>query len=88
MRLYKGHDIRQIPDGLKAQVPEEIQNRARDMARKELAERLAEIDMTSAQASMYTRYHEHVRSHVHQLVTFLESASLLLLSAWWWSFQC
>ncbi|GAA5909649.1 hypothetical protein JCM8208_003837 [Rhodotorula glutinis] len=73
MRLYKGHDIRQIPDGLKAQVPDEIQNRARDMARKELAEKLAEIDMTSAQASSYTLYHERVRAHVHQLVTFLEN---------------
>jgi len=77
MRLYKGHDIRQVPDGLKAQVPDEIQNRARDMARKELAEKLAEIDMTSAQASSYTLYHERVRAHVHQLVTFLESASRL-----------
>ncbi|BGP10994.1 hypothetical protein JCM10049v2_006888 [Rhodotorula toruloides] len=72
-RLYKGHDIRQIPDSLKAQVPDEIKNRARDMARKELAEKLAEIDMSSAQASMYSRYHDHVISHVYQLVTFLEN---------------
>ncbi|BGP51199.1 hypothetical protein JCM10450v2_007128 [Rhodotorula kratochvilovae] len=73
MRLYKGHDIRQIPDGLKAQVPDEIQNRARDMARKELAQKLAEIDMSSAQATMYSRYHDNVAAHVHQLVTFLEN---------------
>lgn len=73
MRLYKGHDIRQVPDSLKAQVPDEIKNRARDMARKELAEKLAEIDMSSAQASMYSRYHDHVISHVYQLVTFFEN---------------
>lgn len=33
MRLYKGHDINQIPDELKADVPEEIKQQARDMAR-------------------------------------------------------
>lgn len=33
MRLYKGHDINQIPDALKADVPEEIKQQARDMAR-------------------------------------------------------
>lgn len=36
MRLYKGHDIRQIPDALKAQVPDEIKDRARDMARYDM----------------------------------------------------
>lgn len=33
MRLYKGHDINQIPDELKADVPEEVKQQARDMAR-------------------------------------------------------
>ncbi|KWU41842.1 hypothetical protein RHOSPDRAFT_30334 [Rhodotorula sp. JG-1b] len=73
MRLYKGHDIRQIPDALKAQVPDEIRDRARDMARKELAQKLAELDMSSAQANMYSYYHDRVAAHVHQLVTFLEN---------------
>ena len=94
MRLYKGHDIRQIPDALKAQVPDEIKDRARDMARydfrsecmqphplltqfpcrrKELAQKLAELDMSSAQANMYSYYHDRVAAHVHQLVTFLEN---------------
>ncbi|GAA5995340.1 uncharacterized protein JCM10292_005112 [Rhodotorula paludigena] len=73
MRLYKGHDIHQIPDGLKAQVPDELKDRARDMARRELAAKLAEIDMSSAQASMYSRYHDNVAAHVHQLATFLEN---------------
>lgn len=33
MRLYKPGDIHQIPDSLKAQVPEEIKSKAREMAR-------------------------------------------------------
>jgi von Willebrand factor A domain-containing protein 8 len=34
MRLYKpGQDIHQIPDSLKAQVPDEVKSKAREMAR-------------------------------------------------------
>ncbi|GAA5826620.1 hypothetical protein JCM11251_002821 [Rhodosporidiobolus azoricus] len=73
MRLYKGGNIKQIPDSLKADVPPEIQQRARQMARKELAERLAQLDMSSGQASVYSRYHDAVAAHVHQLVSFLEN---------------
>lgn len=74
MRLYKpGQDIHQIPDALKAAVPDEIKDKARDMARKELAARLAEIDLTSGQASIYSGYHDAVAAHVQQLVSFLDN---------------
>lgn len=43
MRLYKGHDINQVSQELKDAVPEEIKQQARDMARAELAKKLAEI---------------------------------------------
>lgn len=34
MRLYKpGQDIHQIPSSLKAQVPDEVKSKAREMAR-------------------------------------------------------
>lgn len=33
MRLYTGQDISQIPDQLKEDVPDEIKNQAREMAR-------------------------------------------------------
>lgn len=47
MRKYnKNHDISQIPDSLKADVPDSIKQQARDMARKELAARLAEVSIT------------------------------------------
>ncbi|KAM0756043.1 hypothetical protein T439DRAFT_283415 [Meredithblackwellia eburnea MCA 4105] len=73
MRLATGQDISQIPDQLKEDVPEHIKAKAREMARKELAARLAEIDLSSGQASTYSGYHNAVQSHVHQLVTFLDN---------------
>ncbi|GAA6009045.1 hypothetical protein JCM11491_005725 [Sporobolomyces phaffii] len=74
MRLMKkGQDIKQIPDSLKAQVPEEISDRAREMARKELAQKLAEIDLSSSQATTYSRYYDAVSSHIQSLVSFLEN---------------
>lgn len=74
MRLYKpGQDISQIPDALKAQVPSEIQEQAREMARKELARKLAEVDMTSSQGSQYSGYYNSVLPHVQALVSFLDN---------------
>jgi hypothetical protein len=40
---------------------------------KELAKRLAEIDLTNGQASTYSGYYDSVQSHVHQLVSFLDN---------------
>ncbi|KAM0790964.1 hypothetical protein ACM66B_004269 [Microbotryomycetes sp. NB124-2] len=74
MRLYKpGTDINQIPDALKANVPEEIKAQAREMARKELAKKLAELDMTTAQSGIYSSYYDSVSAHIQQLVTFLDN---------------
>ncbi|GAA6044030.1 hypothetical protein JCM8097_004313 [Rhodosporidiobolus ruineniae] len=72
-RLYKGGDIKQVSDSLKADVPDEIKDRAREMARKELAERLAELDMSSGQAAVHSRYHDAVAGQVPALVAFLEN---------------
>ncbi|GAA6012821.1 hypothetical protein JCM10207_005374 [Rhodosporidiobolus poonsookiae] len=72
-RLYKGGNIKQVSSALKADVPDEIKDRARDMARQELAEKLKQLDMTSGQASIYSRYHDAVAAHVHQLTAFFEN---------------
>ncbi|GAA5845377.1 hypothetical protein JCM3766R1_006337 [Sporobolomyces carnicolor] len=73
MRLIKGAQIKQIPESLKAQVPDEISDRAREMARKELAQKLADIDLTSSQASTYSRYYDAVSAHIQALISFLEN---------------
>ncbi|GAA5899817.1 uncharacterized protein JCM6883_005995 [Sporobolomyces salmoneus] len=73
MRLIKGDKIKQIPDSLKAQVPEEISDRAREMARAELARKLEDLDLSSSQASTYSRYYDSVSSHIQSLVSFLEN---------------
>ncbi|KAK4055403.1 hypothetical protein OIO90_003241 [Microbotryomycetes sp. JL221] len=74
MRLYKpGTDINQIPDSLKANVPEEIKAQAREMARKELAKKLQELELTTAQAGIYSSLYDSVSPHIQQLVTYLDN---------------
>lgn len=41
--------------------------------RAELAKRLAEIDLTNAEASTYSGYHSAIISHVNQVVTMLDN---------------
>lgn len=74
MRLVKkGQDIHQVSQELKDDVSDEIKNQAREMARKELAMKLAELDLTNGQASAYSQYYNSVESHINALVTFLEN---------------
>ncbi|GAA5999420.1 hypothetical protein JCM5350_001970, partial [Sporobolomyces pararoseus] len=73
MRLLKGKKVKQIPDSLKKQVPEEISDRAREMARKELAQKLREVDLSSSEAATFSRFYSSVSGHIQSLVTFLEN---------------
>lgn len=72
-RLYeRGHDIHQISNKLKEDVPETVQAQARLMARKELEARLAELNMTSAGAESYGALLTAVQAHIAQLRDLLE----------------
>jgi von Willebrand factor A domain-containing protein 8 len=77
-RLYKGHDIKQISDQLKNDVPDHIKEKAREMARQELARRLEELNMSEADARVYGTHLEAVQGHIAQLHDLLESTLLLL----------
>ncbi|KAH9028964.1 AAA domain-containing protein [Lactarius pseudohatsudake] len=70
-RLHKGHDINQISDKLKEDVPESVREQARLMARKELEARLAELNMTSAGADSYGALLT-AQAHIAQLHDLLE----------------
>jgi len=72
-RLFKNHEIKQVPDSVKKAVPEHIQERARRMAQEELARRLEELDLGVGDAMMYDRHLSSVHSHVAQLHDLLES---------------
>ncbi|KAF9648314.1 hypothetical protein BDM02DRAFT_3187271 [Thelephora ganbajun] len=72
-RLFKNHEIKQIPDSLKKDVPQHIQENARRMAQGELARRLEELNLSAGDAAMYDRLLSSVQSHVVQLHDLLEN---------------
>ncbi|KAI0327509.1 hypothetical protein GY45DRAFT_1355662 [Cubamyces sp. BRFM 1775] len=72
MRLFKGHDIKQIPDALKNDVPDHVKERAREMARQELARRLEELNMSAGEAKGYGVLFTAVEGHIAQLHDLLE----------------
>ncbi|ETW77425.1 hypothetical protein HETIRDRAFT_156533 [Heterobasidion irregulare TC 32-1] len=72
MRLFKGHDIKQVSDELKKDVPDEIREQAREMARQELARRLEELNMSAAEAKGYGSLLTSVQAHIAQLHDLLE----------------
>ena len=73
MRLYKGNDIKQVSDELKKQVPDETRERAREMAKAELARRLEELNMTTGEAKEYAGLLSSVQAHIAGLLDLLES---------------
>ncbi|KAJ3534193.1 hypothetical protein NM688_g7173 [Phlebia brevispora] len=75
MRLYKGHNIRQVSDALKNNVPDSVKEKAREMARQELARRLEELNMSAGEAAVYGKYLEAVQGHIAQLYDLLENLS-------------
>ena len=72
-RLFTNHEINQIPDSLKKDVPEHIRENARRMAQEELARRLEELNLSAGDAAKYDRHLSSVQSHVAQLHDLLES---------------
>ena len=78
-RLYKGGDIKQVPDRLKADVPDHIKEKAREMAREELKRRLEELDMSASEAKGYGELLKATHAHMLSLHDLLESKFPILL---------
>ncbi|KAI0061227.1 hypothetical protein BV25DRAFT_1857935 [Artomyces pyxidatus] len=72
MRLFKGKDVKQLPDDIKRDVSDEVKEQAREMAKQELARRLEELDMNAAGAAGYGALLTAVESHIAQLHDLLE----------------
>ncbi|KAI9184411.1 hypothetical protein H9P43_003464 [Blastocladiella emersonii ATCC 22665] len=66
-RLDAGHDVHQVSDEVKANVPEHIRQAAREMGQDALARRLAEIGMADGEMRAYTDLRNAVAGHVHRL---------------------
>ncbi|KAJ3746345.1 AAA domain-containing protein [Lentinula detonsa] len=71
-RLYKGGDIKQLPETAKRQVSEEIRAKAREMARQELQRRLEELDMSDIEAKGYGQLLQATQAHMLSLFDLLE----------------
>lgn len=72
-RLDAGHDVKQMSDQAKAQVPEEIKKKARQIAQKEYQKRLKEIDMSEHDASQYEKMYNKIGKQVTMLKNVIES---------------
>ena len=76
-RLWKGGEIKQVPDEMKKRVPDDIQEKAREMAREELKRRLEELDMSASEARGYGALLDATQTHMASLLDLLERASLV-----------
>ena len=59
-RLDAGHNVHQVSDEVKNQVPEHIRKAAREMNRKAYKDRLREIQMSEHDAAMYEQFSSQV----------------------------
>ncbi|GLB39985.1 putative von Willebrand factor (vWF) type A domain [Lyophyllum shimeji] len=71
-RLWKGGDIKQVPDALKDDVPDRIKEKAREMARQELQRKLEELDMSTSEAAGYGALLNATQAHMLSLHDLLE----------------
>ncbi|KAK6644124.1 hypothetical protein RUM43_000391 [Polyplax serrata] len=72
-RLDAGHDVHQIPDIEKDNVPEEVKRAAREMGQKAFQQRLKEIRMSQYDHELYLSYYEPVAKQVKMLKVVIDS---------------
>ncbi|KAF9801629.1 hypothetical protein SFRURICE_012201 [Spodoptera frugiperda] len=66
-RLDKGHDVHQLSEAEKDDVPEHVKQAAREMNRKAFEERLKEIKMSEFDAKLYGQFHRAVQQQIGAL---------------------
>lgn len=71
-RLDSGHPVHQVSDEMKAQVSEEAQKRAREMAKEGLAQKLKDLNMGELDWDRYNSLHQHVAVQIQQLQVLLK----------------
>lgn len=72
-RLDKGHQVHQLSDEEKNDIPEHVKKAAREMNRKAFADKLNEIKMSTYDHSIYESFAAPVRKQVQQLRIILNS---------------
>ena len=71
-RLDSGHPVHQVTDEMKAQVSQEAQRKARQMAREALELKLKELDMNKLDWEKYSDLQERVAPQIQQLRVLLK----------------
>ena len=72
-RLDSGHQVYQVPDDVKAAVPEHIRKAARELGQKVFKERLKEIEMSEYEHEVYEKYLNKIASEIKMLRSIIES---------------
>jgi MoxR-like ATPase len=75
-RIDSGHPVHQVTDEMKAQVSSEAFNRAREMAREGLKDKLEELKMKEFDWKRYGRLKNHVSLQISQLQVQLKGVTL------------
>lgn len=70
-RYFAGHEIKQVNDELKKDVPDHIKQQARAMAQKALAEKLADQGLTAHEGATYHKYKMELMPQIQHLVNVL-----------------
>jgi hypothetical protein len=82
-----GHDIDQLSDEEKANVSDEVKQRAREMAKEALSKRLAEIGMGAKDASIYSEIYDRVRNEINLMREVLNGVQTKQNEREWIRFQ-
>ncbi|CAF1250925.1 unnamed protein product [Adineta steineri] len=72
-RLDSGHQVYQVPDDVKAAVPEHIRKAAKELGQKVFKERLKEIEMSEYEHEVYEKYINKISSEIKMLRSIIES---------------
>ncbi|XGW33259.1 hypothetical protein V3C99_017601 [Haemonchus contortus] len=71
-RLDAGHDVHQMPDSVKKQVPDYVLKKAREVAKAEYQKRLKEIAMSEYDADAYMTFWNKIEKHSNHLRSIIE----------------
>ncbi|CAG5105530.1 Oidioi.mRNA.OKI2018_I69.chr1.g2207.t1.cds [Oikopleura dioica] len=71
-RLDKGHDVHQLSDEEKADVPEHVRRAAREQADAALRDRLKEISMSKHDHEAYQQFREPIRNDISNMRALFE----------------
>ncbi|CAD6193433.1 unnamed protein product [Caenorhabditis auriculariae] len=71
-RLDAGHDVHQMPESAKQQVPEHILQKAREISKEQYAKKLKEINMSAHDGAAYENIWRSIESYSRKLTSIID----------------